>query len=103
MGSSSSSWNAISSSTSIDMSMGRSNIDLPSSKLTGPCFDDLKEVREAAEGFGMIEEACPSAVEGLSRERERMPGEESHAERLSLNLLSVALPDSAEVHLSHVQ
>ena len=53
--------------------------------------------------MGVVGEACSSTIERLLRERERKSVDESHADRFSLSLLSVAFPDSAKTHLSHVQ
>jgi len=96
----------ISSSTSIVMSAGRSNVDLLSSESTRPCSsecNDLGKAREAAEGMRVVQRACHSTTKDLLRERERISGGESHAERFSLSLLSTAFLDSAGVHLNHAQ
>lgn len=86
--------------------MGRSNVDLLSSrsKSTEPFFTeraDLRETWEDAKGtrVGVVQEACPLAVDDLLVERERG---KSHVERISLSLLSVAFLDSVKVYLSQV-
>lgn len=63
----------------------------------------MRETWEVAKGVGAVKKAGSSTIEDLSREQERVSGGESQAKRLSLSLSSVALLDSAKVHLSHVQ
>lgn len=80
------------------MSAGRSNVDLRSSKLMGPCFDDLREGR-----VEVVQETCSSTNEDLPKEHEQSWVGEGQAERFSLSFLSAAFPDSEKGHLSYVR
>jgi len=76
------------------MSAGRSNADLPFPEWIRP-----RGSRGVADGAGMVQGASSSTDDGLLVERERVSVGESHAERLSLSLLSVAFPDSIKTPL----